>query len=949
MKRIFTHLFFTLSVLSISVLSLNAGDRSQRHKGNLSLYGQVVDKSTGNVLPKVMVQLYAQPDSTYVTGTVTDLKGHFALTQLLAGRYTVRFTYLGMKKHEKSVNLASSQKAQSLGTIKMEPDAVQLSETVVTAEAAPVVLKGDTAVFSASIYKLPEGAVVEDLIKRLPGVEIDDEGKITVNGKEVKKLLVDGKEFFAGNPDITLKNLTADIISNVKSYEKESKMAKATGVKDGKEEQVLDISVKPDMKKGWFGDAKLAQGNHDRYSYNGMANRFRGDNQYSVLYNKKNVQSTSIGGTRSSPNRTPRGKQEGQDAGINLNISRKKMTINGTINGGINDRTNASTTSNQTYYSTGTRFSENQTNRLSTSKNIQGNFIIELNPDSLTNIVVMPNVDISRHENTSFGHSINSDAPLKEFDWKDISTRFEPAEIFAEDTTKLIYQSYQTSHSVSDNYSYSLGGHVARKSATRKGRSFVFDFNVMRSDVENESTSDNRTYYYRASGDRYTPRIQRPIDDNTSYNYLLGFGYNEPVGKGKYLRFNYSYSRNRNDNERHVYDLTQPEEVEIDSLYNKHTTTLESHKFGVFFNSQSKDLFYAFGLNVTAQGIYSDYTIGDTDHDQSQHVVNYAPILYFNYKFSRNTKMNIQYRGRSRQPSVEMLSPITDYSNPTLIKEGNPNLKPSFSHSVYTTFNHYMPKSRRSLSLSLDGGATTNSITYRRVYDEETGITHTKPMNINGNWNARLNYTFTTPLAKKHWSSSLSGYGRYSESPSYQMIDQESLKSTTKQLYLYQNAKINYRTKSLELGVKGSVRYNKSENDLVSTTEKETFQYTGTANGLYRLDCGLSFAFESQLINRDGFGEQADGTDMVLNGQIAYSMLKGKTLTFSLDAMDILQQQPTISRSVYSTGERITRFDALTSYVLFSVKYRFNTMSGKSMRSNKTRRYGRSLRMNRRY
>lgn len=942
MKRIFTHLILLFSVLSISVLSLNASDRSQRQKGNLSLYGKVVDKSTGNVLPKVMVQLYAQPDSTYVTGTVTDLKGHFDLPQLLAGRYTVRFTYLGMKKYEKSINLATSQKSQSVGTIKMEPDAVQLNETVVTAEASQVVLKGDTAIFSASAYKLHEGAVVEDLIKRLPGVDIDEEGKITVNGKEVNSILVDGKEFFGGNTEITLKNLTADIINNVKSYEKESKMAKATGVKDGKEQQVLDISIKPEMKKGWFGDTKVAQGNHDRYSYNGMANRFRGDNQYNVLYNRENVQFRGIGGRLQGLGRLPNGKQEGQDGGASFNIEKKKIKINGTVNGAMSDRTSASTTSSQSYYSTGTRYSESQKSQLSTSKTIQGTFMIELNPDSLTNIVIMPNVHISRNENTGFGHAINSDAELKEFDWNDISTRFEPASIFAEDVTQLIYQSYQTSHSVSDNSSYSLGGHAVRRSAKRKGRSWAFDFNVSYNDADVESTSDNRTYYYRKTGSEYTPQIQRPMDDNTSYNYLLGLGYNEPVGKNKFLRFNYTYNRSRNDNKRHVYDLTQPDEFEIDSLYNKHTTTLENHNFRAYFNSQSRKLFYSFGVNVIASNIYSDYNIGGKPYDQSQHVINYAPSLQIRHTISRNARWNFQYQGRSRQPSVEMLSPITDYTNPTLIKEGNPDLKPSFNHSLGGQYTLYAPKKRRSLSVSFGGGTTTNSFTYRRIYNEETGVTRTKPMNIDGNWYANANYTFTTPLAKKHWTSSFRGYARYSESPSYQMIDMESLKSTTSQVFINQNARVSYRTKSLELGVGGNLRYNHSENDLVATTEKETFEYTGIANGSYRLDCGLSFAFESQLINRDGYGEQADGTDMVLNGQVAYSMLKGKTLTFSLDAMDILQQQPTISRSVYSTGERTTRYDALTSYVLLSVKYRFNTMQ--SGKSNRPSRRGRRFR-----
>ncbi len=924
MKRILSF-FFIISVLSFISSSLHASKRLEiSGRQSCSLTGIVVD-NFARPLPKVMIQLYTVSDSAYVTGTLTNDKGQFTLSSLPLKRYRIRLSYLGMKTCERIVQLTAKTKSHSVGTIRLEPDAVQLHETVVTAEAAQVVMKGDTAIFSTSAYKLPEGAVVEDLIKRLPGVYIDGDGKITVNGKNVSKILVDGKEFFGTSSDIALKNLTADIVDHVKTYEKESDMAKATGVKDGKEKQVLDISIKPEMKRGWFGQADVAQGNHARYAHRGMLNRFRGNDQASLIYNKNNVRSTSIGGSSQNIGRTPSGKREGQNLGVNFQHSRKHLDTNGSLRVEDNDMTNASRTSAESYYSTGTRYSRSQSSRFNSSKAVNGAFDVHWAPDSLTTIMVFPKFRIGKQDDFSTSHNIHSDAEFKSFDWKDMHTRFEPAEIFATDTTQLLYQAYGTNQSKRNDSNYSMNGSVVRRSAKRKGRSFTFSLYTTLSNSDDELMPENHTHYYRSSIQQDLTQIQRQTNDNTNYMYTTNIGYNEPVGKNKYVRFSYAYRRSRNKQEKHVYDMAQTEELEIDSLGNSYTTIYNDHDFNVAFNSQTRALFYTIGMMVQSRRVHTQYKTSDGDVVQSQHVVNYAPVFQLRHKISNKTRWNLNYNGRTQQPSMNMLSPITDYSNPTYIREGNPNLKPAYSQYIQLQYVTYSPKKRRSFTASIIGSTTSNGFSYRRVYDEETGITRTRPMNINGQWTMSTNYTLTIPLAKKHWTSTWNGRSMYSAMPSYQMIDLKSSKSTTKNLDLLQRVQMNYRDQSVEIGVAGNVQYSKSENDRLTSTRTETFEYNGNLNGLYRFPFGLSLAVDGSVINRNGFGSQEDGTDMVLNGQVSYSMLKGKKLTFSLQAMDILGQQPTVKRSVYSTGERIVHYDALTSYVLFHISYRFKT------------------------
>lgn len=898
------------------------------NQGNtLTLKGKLIDESTGDALPQAVVQLYQQADSTYVAGGITDLDGVFRLPKLSAGKYYVKLTYIGMEPFLQAFQLLAKQQIHDLGVIKMQPDCFQLQETVIVAEAPRMVMKEDTAVYSSAAYNVPEGSMVEELIKRLPGAEIDEDGKITINGREITKILVDGKEFFLNDPEVALKNLPVEMIQHISSYERESDMARATGVKDGEEEQVLDLKIKPQMKKGWLGNLDVAKGSKDRYLYKGMLNRFYGDDQMTVLYNKNNVNDKGLGGGQMSKSMIRKGKLDKQRIGVDFRVDRNKIDINGSVNGTFRDQTKNYTSDGRTYYSSGTRFWKSTSRDFTSSKDFRGNMRVRWNPDSLTSILIRPSFSLNSSDRLSASHSINSDTELKDVDWNNLETRFVSGDTFVEDTTQLVYQKYGMTPQTSDRYNFGLSAQVVRRSARKAGRSLALSLSGGVSGSENDRAPQSHTFYYRRTDNKYYDKMQRLTTDNGSYNYRARVSYNEPIMEGRYLQFAYSYNHKRTDTDKHVYELPKiydELETEIDSLGKKYYNNYDTHDYSVSFRSVGRQLRYNVGLKASTQVSSTHYNLNNQDYDRNQTVTNFSPYLDLRWKFSKKTVLRMKYRGRTQQPPIDKLMPITDYSNPVFIREGNPDLKPAFSQQFQLQYTTFLSETQQSYMTALHFTTTANGYSDRRDYNEETGVTTSKPMNINGRWRIRANYAATIPFKNRKWTTSWNGWGSYDEMPSYQYIHQVTSKSTTKRTYLNQRGKISYRNEAMEIGLGGSIRYIQGENDVVESSSSETFDYVASMNAMYTLPFGLTMALDGNMVTREGYEGDENGTDMVVNGQLSYSMLNGKRLTFSLQAMDMLQEQSTTIRTVYSTGDKVADYDVVSSYVMFHVLYRFN-------------------------
>lgn len=368
----------------------------------LTISGQLLDAEFREPMMQATVQLFTTTDSTFVGGTVSDDKGIFIVQAPSNGTYKLKITSVGFQTIEREVTLRRNQN-QELGALIMSSDAVMLKETVVTGRAAQVIAKKDTLVYNPDAYRTPEGSPIEELIKRMPGAEVDEDGNITINGKQVKKILLDGKEFMLGDTEAALKNLPVNIIQNVKFYDQQSDQARITGIDDGNKETVLDFTIKKGMNHGYMTNLDLAGGTHHRYASRGMGSSFTDKTRVMVIGNLNNKDENAGWWNR-------RGLNARKMLGTNLNYDDgKKLKIDANFRWNHRDGDNKNEVAREDFYSQDYRtFTNNNSKSLTRSNNWWGNVRLEWKPDTLTTLLMRANGNTGTNDGTSESSSATS-------------------------------------------------------------------------------------------------------------------------------------------------------------------------------------------------------------------------------------------------------------------------------------------------------------------------------------------------------------------------------------------------------------------------------------------------------------------------------------------------------------------------------------------------------------
>lgn len=295
---------------------------------NITVSGRLVEDDTKAPAAQATIQLLSLPDSAYVTGAASSENGAFTLPKVRGGKYVMKVSYIGYKTKYVPLQLTASAPNKRLGTLTLESDAIMLAEAVIVAEAPQVQVVEDTVAFNSSAYRTPEGAMLEELVKKLPGAEVDDDGNVKINGKDISKIMVDGKEFFGGDVKTGLKNLPVDMIEKLKTYDKKSDLARITGIDDGEEETVLDLTVKKGMNKGVFGNIDLAGGTKDRYMGRAMVNYFYDKTQVSLIAGANNVNDQGFSGGGGGPRwRRNNGLTATKELGLNFATEKEKNRV----------------------------------------------------------------------------------------------------------------------------------------------------------------------------------------------------------------------------------------------------------------------------------------------------------------------------------------------------------------------------------------------------------------------------------------------------------------------------------------------------------------------------------------------------------------------------------------------------------------------------------------------
>ena len=921
--------------------------------------GKITDRDTKDPVEQVTIQLL-KTDSTYVSGAISNERGLFHVNAPANGKYLLKITSVGYKPTVKRIQI-SEDKNLAMGNVVISADAIMLKGAVVTAMAQKVSLKEDTFVYNSAAYRTPEGSVVEELVKRLPGAEVSDDGTIKINGKEVKKILVDGKEFMTGDTKTALKNLPTSIIDKIKAYDEKSDLSKVTGIDDGEEQTVLDFGVKKGMNKGVISNIDLGVGNKNRYNMRGMGGYFANNNRFMLFANANNTSDRGFGG---GPGRGFWGGANGLNASkmiaANYNYELKnKFKFNTSLRWNHSDGDVWSSRSSENFMGSSSSFSNSLSQSFSRSNSWNGNIRLEWMPDSMTNILFRPSISWSSSDGLSGSQSASYNK-----DPYTITTKDPLSEEGIEEMEKaeaMVNSQLTNGITYSDNNNINGMLQINRKLGN-KGRNITFRVDAKYTDKDSKSISLNNAKLYlvqTAEGKDSTYQTNRyNLTPSKNYSYAGQLTYSEPLWKATFLQFSYKFTYSYSKSDRSTYDFSKyamsgdHEYRGWDSYLNPFAGHLNDYKddnlsrFSEYrnYNHDIQVMMrfirqkYNLNFGVMVQPQQSKY-IQDYQGvhvDTVRNVVNVSPTLDFRYRFSKMSNLRINYRGTTSQPSISQLLDITDNSDPLNISMGNPGLKPSFTQNFRLFYNNFVQNHNKGIMTFVNFSTTNNSISNKVTYDETTGGRITRPENINGNWNAMGAFMFNCSIDSAGvWNINTGAHANYNNYVSYLSLDKksDSQKNTTRSITWRQNLSLSYRNDWAEFSLDGTLTYNKAKNKLQPTSNLETWQFSYGPSMTLTAPWGTSLNSSLSISSRRGYNDSSMNTDeYVWNAQLSQSFLKGKPLTIMLQFYDILRQQSTFSRAISATSRTDTEYNAINSYAMLHVIYRLNLFGGKQAR-----------------
>ncbi len=889
-------------------------------QSGVNVTGSVVEQGSDTPIEQATVRLLNVKDSAMVRGVVSARNGSFTLKNVKKGSYLLHITFIGYDPLYQPLQITGKKNPVNVGKLELSDGAIELGEAVVIGKAPEVTVRNDTVEYNADSYKVTEGSVLEDLLKKMPGVEVDSEGKITVNGKEVKKVMVDGKEFFSDDPKVASKNLPAKMIDKLQVLDKKSDMAQMTGFDDGEEETVINLTVKPGMKQGWFGNAYGGYGSKDRYEGNAMVNRFVNNDQITFMggaNNTNNMGFSDLASTMFSGMGGGGGRRGGFGAGsgitssgnAGLNFSKEfkpdKLTLGGNTRYSHSDN-DARSKSDRQNILPGDSSSYDNSEAMSRTKsdNFGVDFRLEWKPDTMTQLIFRPSFSLSHSMNDNF-----SDATTLDNERDTVNTN------------------KSSNYSESNGYNLNASIDFSRK-LNNKGRVFSATLSGGNSDSYSDGMNRSDIVYFNQTDALKNSIIdQRSRYDNKGFNYRAYVSWVEPIGHNNFIQATYSISQRKQEALKNVYNQDADGIYNVlDSAYSQsYRNNFISQRASLSFKSQRAKFNYTIGLNLDPSYSSSENFVGDTTLSKiTRKVVNLSPMAQFNYMFDKRTNLRIMYNGRTSQPSMTQLQPVADISDPTNITIGNPDLNPRYTNNVFIRFQQFTPEKQRAFMIMANGSYIINDIVSYTSYNQETGVKTTTYKNVNGNYSGNVRMMLNTPLKNKKFSINSMTMASFANSNGY--INEE--KNTNRNLILSERGGIDFRSSYLDLGVNGNIRYNATSNSLQKENNQNTFNYG--AGGYTTIYLPLNFKIESDVnwSTNSGYGDGFKQNEVLWNASASKSFLKNNQGTLRFKIYDILQQRSNISRSVTASYIQDSEYNTLGSYFMVHFIYRFSIFKG---------------------
>lgn len=876
-------------------------------------------------LPGASVLLRSLPDSTRVNLQVSNIDGEFKIDNLKEGKFLLSVSMTGMETIDKTIGIKDNDETVNLGNIILSENAVLLKEAVVTGIRAAVVAKQDTIEYNADSFHTSPNATVDQLLKKLPGVEVGSDGSITSNGKSISKILVDGKEFFADDPQMATKNLPSNMVDKVQVIDRKSDLARLTGIDDGEEETVINLKVKKDMNNGWFGNVSGGYGITDRYTGSFIINNFHNGNQITLLGGLNNINESGF---------TDRGRGRFRDFGGSGGITTaQRLGLNFNVG-------------NEEIFRIGGNILYSHSSRKVTQKSATQ----YLFPDSVS-------YQDAGSKNNDKGHNINLDLRMQwnidENNTLDFRPRFSMNFRDSEKTDSSILRAGNSLMSIvnrnlnfqnNNGKSLETSGNLifSHKFSKKPGRNFSVNIQYSFSNTHQKSlTWSNIIYYLLHDRDE---DLYRYLDNKNFSNSVEGrLMWTEPLGNiqlGNFLTFSYRTKYQWNNADLFTYNLPIPEFENPDltigdlppgaifdpDLSNSFRNKFFTQELQIGYKKVSKSINLEAGLLFSPSSSSSHDLINGARDIPTRWVWNVSPYANIRWKFNTNSSLRANYRARTSQPSMAQLQPVPDVSDPLNIKIGNPELKPTFTQNIGVNFNNYNSERQQSLMLMANVSFAINSIVARTFTDAETGGRTTTYSNVNGNTNLMLMGMFTSPFSNKKWRINARMNMRYASTPGY--INGEFNRSDN--IGLSPSAGITFSSDFFQMSLNPNYSFSSIHNSLPDQNNRLTQSYGFNADASIYLPFGLDISTDLNFASNSGYSYGYNINQWLWNAQLSYSFLSDKSLTLSVKAYDILHQKKNINRSISANAIVDTEYNDLTRYVMFSLTWSFNSLKKKN-------------------
>lgn len=878
------------------------------------------------VLPYTNILVLEAGDSTLVKGVMSDAGGNFRLSfhAKKESPYLLKVSYIGMKPEFRALNTGKTK--IHVGNIVLT-EGLELSEVVVTAPIKEVELVGDTTVINADAYRIPEGSNLEELVKKIPGLEYDRQNKTLVyNGLPIAEINVNGEAFFAGNHALALENLPADLVSRIKVYDKRSEMEKFMGIKTGEENYVLDLQTKKEFNGTLMTSVAAGKGNNKKKEAELISNFFKtGGENLSVIAKSGNRNMTSAN------------KDNRQD-NVAVNFLKKfgkKIHLNGNVmySNAING--NEGTSYYEQYLKTGNRYRYATSDRHNTNRMASTMLSMKWNIDKMTLLNLSGSFSAMKGTNGSDSRQ----ATYNENPELDITAPFNGEENGQTENDIRVNGIRMNSRSTSANRQYFLNADLTRR-LNEKGSSLGLTMQYSEGRGKNEAFSVSSTTYYQLQdewgNDSVLYRNQYYDSPNRNRKFSLGLVLTQPLHKSLRAQLSYKFRRENQNNDRNTYDLsrffdgtddeplyTLPEGYEAaytDSLSNRSRSHTTAHEVALHLNYTDRTWEINAGLSVVPERQSLDQKTGRMQADTLRTSVNYYPAVTVLWH-KKKTRVQLSYEGDTKQPGLTELLTLTDNSDPLNITRGNPSLRPSYNQRVRLE--------ARDTKIGLNGDMTwantVNSVTRAVTYNTQTGGIESYPVNVNGNWNARATVRYQKRIKRRFSVTARTG-ASFSQNVSLINEGQQEMpeRSTTHNTTLNANLRLGYQPQWGGFDLTGDWRFRHSTN-LLRETGDYTRDYRLGVNAYADLPGGILLRSDVDYSFRNGTNITPGEDDQVVwNASLSWRFLKQKKAELSFYWADILSQKKNFTRSVSSSGLSERHTQQIGSWFMLSFKYRFN-------------------------